>query len=62
MKDLKEIKQTVVPYGMHSPYVGGLIKTWTSNNKATLHDWLQLLSVMLEDRSVTVKVLLQRGG
>ena len=38
MKDLKEIKQAVVSYGMHSPFVREMVKTWAVSNKVTPHD------------------------
>ena len=38
VKDLKDIKQELVSYGMHSPYVRELLKTWASRNKVTKHD------------------------
>ena len=31
------------------PFVREMVKTWTSSNKTTPHDWLQLISVILED-------------
>ena len=49
MKDLKDIKQTVVSYGMHSPYTRELVKIWVSRNKVTSHDQIQLVSAVLED-------------
>ena len=33
---------------MHSPYVRELVKTWASRNKVIPHDWLQLVSAVLE--------------
>ena len=50
MSDLKEIKQAIVSYGLQSPFVSEMVKTWASSNKATPHDWLQLISVVLENR------------
>ena len=47
-KDMKEIKQAVVSYGMHSPHVRELVNTWASRNKVTPHDWLQLVSAVLD--------------
>lgn len=48
MRDLKDIKQAVVSYGMHSPHVRELVKTRASRNKVTPHDWLQLVSAVLD--------------
>lgn len=50
MKDLKEIKQAVVPYGTHSPFVRERVKIRTSSNKVTPHKGLQLVLAALEDR------------
>ena len=47
MKVMKDIKQSVVSYGMHSPYVRQLVKTWASRNKVISHYWLQLVSAIL---------------
>ena len=41
MKDLKSIKEAIVSYGMHSPYVKQLIESWARNNKVTPKDWEQ---------------------
>ena len=49
MNDLKEIKQVVVTYGLHSAYVREMIKTWASSIKVTPHAWLQLVSAVLDD-------------
>ena len=49
IKDLKEINQAVVSYGMHSPYVRELLKILASRNKVTPHFWFQLVSAMLKD-------------
>ena len=48
MKDLNCIKQTIVSCGMFSPYVRELIKKWASRNRVIPHDWLKLLSVILD--------------
>ena len=50
MKDLKEIKQELASYGLQSPFVMEMVKTWASSNKSTPHDWLQLVSAVLEYR------------
>ena len=49
MKDLKDIQQMVISYGMHSPCVREMAKIWASTNGVAPHDWLQLVSVVLED-------------
>ena len=59
MKGLKDIKQKIVSYGMRSPYVRELGKTWDSRNKITSHDWLQLFSKWAV---IGVEVLLEREG
>ena len=37
MNDLKEIKQAIVSYGLHSLF-REMVRTWTSRNKVTPHD------------------------
>lgn len=32
MNDIKVMKQAVVSYGMHSPFVWKMVKTWASSN------------------------------
>ena len=49
MNDLKEIKQAVVTYGLHSTFVKEMVKTWASSIKAMPHIWLQLVSEVLDD-------------
>ena len=49
MKDLKEINQAIVTYGLHSAFVREMIKTWASSIKAMPHDWLKLVSTVLDD-------------
>ena len=49
MSDLKEIKQTILSYDLHSAFVREMVKTWASSNKATTHNWLQFVSTVLDD-------------
>ena len=51
MKALKDIKQAIVSYGMFSPYMRELKKTWASRNKVISHDWYQLVSAILDHGS-----------
>ena len=39
MNDLKEIKQAVVNYGLHSTFVKEMIRTWASNVRAISHNF-----------------------
>ena len=48
MKELKDIRQAVVSHSIHSPYVRQLVKTWASRIRVTPHDWLQLVSAVLD--------------
>ena len=41
--------KVVVSYDLYSPFVREMVKTWSSSNKAISYDWLQLISVVLED-------------
>ena len=49
MSNLKEIQQAIVSYGLHSPFVRELVKTWALSTKAISDDWLQLISAILEN-------------
>ena len=35
MSDLKEIKQAIVSYGLHSPFVREMVKMWSLSTKVT---------------------------
>ena len=48
MKGPKDTKEVVASYGLHPLYVRQLVKTWASRNKVTPHDWLQLVSAVLD--------------
>ena len=48
MDDLKEIKQAVVAYGLHSSFVREIDKTSAFISKATPPDWVELISAVLE--------------
>ena len=50
MNDLKEIKQAVVTYGLHSTFIREMVNTWISSIKSIPHSWLQLVSAALNDR------------
>ncbi|CAO2631681.1 Gag-Pro-Pol polyprotein, partial [Lemmus lemmus] len=43
-----EIKQAVITYGLHSPYVHEILKTWSSCNKITPFDWHRMTTAVLE--------------
>ena len=43
ISDLREIKQTIVSYGLLLPFIREMVKMWASSNKATPHNWLQLV-------------------
>lgn len=48
IKDLKEIKQVVVSYGIHSPFVSEMVKIWAS--AVELLHMIGLVLALLEDR------------
>ena len=48
MSNLKEIKQAIASYSLHSPFDREMVKPWTSSNKTTLHDLFQLVSAVLK--------------
>ena len=52
MNELKEIKQAIVTKDMHSAFAREMVKTWASSIKAMPHDWLQLVSAVLDDRDL----------
>ena len=49
MNDLKEFKQTIVNYGLHSSFVREMLKSWALSSRATPQDWNQLMSAVLEN-------------
>ena len=49
MNNLKAIKQAIVTYGLHSTFVREMVKTQDSSIKPTEHNWLQLVSAVLDD-------------
>lgn len=51
MTELKGIKQAMVAYGVHSPYVKELLSTWATANKITPLDWNNLISAVLDQFS-----------
>ncbi|MGU7584685.1 gag protein [Enterococcus faecalis] len=48
-KDLKNIKESVVLYGLHSPYVKQLLHSWATFNRVTPTDWERLVAAVLEN-------------
>ena len=50
MSDLKEIKQAIVNYGLHSLFVRKMVKMLASSNMKPLQYWFQLITVVLENR------------
>ena len=50
MNDMKEIKQAVMSFGLHSSFFKEMLKTWSISNKVKCHDWIQLVSAVLESR------------
>ena len=48
MNDLKEVKQAIITYGLHSAFVREMMKTWPSNIKATPYNLIQLVSTVLD--------------
>ena len=49
MSDLKEFKQAIVNYGLHSSFVRDMLKTWALSNRTTNPDWNQFTSAVLEN-------------
>ena len=43
MIELKENKQAIVSYGLHSPFVREMVKMGVSSNKTIPHNWHQLV-------------------
>jgi hypothetical protein len=46
--DLKKFKETVITYGLHSPYVRKILNNWTTQNHVIPKDWKDLMSAILE--------------
>ena len=51
MTDLKEVKQAIVAYGLHSSFVRKIVKTWVFSSKDMPQDWTQLISKVIESGS-----------
>lgn len=51
MKDMKSIKNAIMTFEVHSPYVKQLLSTWATNNKITPSDWNDLISAVLDHSS-----------
>ncbi|ERE82209.1 Retroviral nucleocapsid protein Gag containing protein [Cricetulus griseus] len=49
LKDLKNIKESVVSYGLHGPYVKQLLHSWATFNRVTPTDWERLVAAVLEN-------------
>ncbi|XP_035296233.1 endogenous retrovirus group K member 113 Gag polyprotein-like [Cricetulus griseus] len=49
LKDLRHIKESVVSYGLHSPYVKQLLHSWATFNRVTPADWVGLASAVLDN-------------
>ncbi|XP_016827320.1 uncharacterized protein LOC103161659 isoform X1 [Cricetulus griseus] len=63
LKDLKHIKESVVSYGLHSPYVKQLLHSWATFNRVTPADWIGLVSAVLEKScQIEWKALLREEG
>lgn len=48
MKDLRDTKEAIVSYGINSAYLSPLLNIWSSRNRITQSDWLQLYLAVLE--------------
>ncbi|XP_049981111.1 endogenous retrovirus group K member 5 Gag polyprotein-like [Alexandromys fortis] len=48
INDLKEIKQAVTAFGMHSSFVKEMLKSWAIMSRPTPLDWTQMTSAVLE--------------
>ncbi|MGE9804163.1 hypothetical protein ACQP3L_26470, partial [Escherichia coli] len=48
-KDLKNIKESVVSYGLHSPYIKQLLHSWATFNRVTPIYWELLVADVLEN-------------
>ena len=59
---LKEIMQTILSYALHSLFVRKIMKVWASSNKATPHNWLQLISAVLEIKPDATEMLMVKRG
>ena len=58
MNDLKEIKQTVVSYGLHSAFDMEIVKTWASSNK----EFLEIMSPLEMAKIKVINLLDQVEG
>ncbi|ERE68969.1 Retroviral nucleocapsid protein Gag containing protein [Cricetulus griseus] len=63
LKDLTRIKESVVSYGLHSPYVKKLLHSWATFNTVTPTDWVTLVSAVLENScQIQWKSLIREEG
>ena len=48
MLKLWTVKEAIVIYGMHSPFVKQMPNSWSCCNRVTPKDWLDMVTAMLE--------------
>lgn len=48
MLDLKKFKETIVSYGMRSPFVKQMPNSWFTQNRIIPQDWKDLATAVLE--------------
>ena len=48
MLDLKHLKESLVLYSLHSPFVKEMLNTLTTKNRVIPQDWKGLVSAVLE--------------
>lgn len=46
--DLRRLKEAVISYGMHSPLVNRILKSWATQNRFIPQDWKDLATAILE--------------
>ncbi|KAL6034566.1 hypothetical protein STEG23_035004 [Scotinomys teguina] len=48
IRDFKNMKEAIVTYGIHSPYVKQMLNSWSTSNRIIPDDWHQSTSAVLE--------------
>ena len=46
--DLRRVKESIVSYGMHSPFVRQLLNSWSTHQQVTPKDWSDMAEAVLE--------------
>ena len=48
MLDLKHLKEAIMLYGLHSPFVKEILNNWAMQHRVIPQDWMEGVSALLE--------------